>query len=116
LIGLSPGWIATTGVVSTLAIAAFLVLGYFLVRLELRRRKTRTSILLLAVGFVVLVLFYFKFLAPYASAAFGQTSSLALPLGLSYFAIRLIDVIFAARAGTLKEVSAIDLSSSASYL
>ena len=108
LIGLSAGWIATTGVVSALAIAAFLVLGYFLVRLELRRRKTRTSILLLAVGFVVLVLFYFKVLAPYASAAFGQTSSLALPLGLSYFAIRLIDVIFAARAGTLKEVGTIE--------
>jgi hypothetical protein len=47
-------------------------------------------------------LFYFKVLSPYASAAFGQTSSLALPLGLSYFGIRLIDVIFAARAGTLK--------------
>jgi hypothetical protein len=47
LIGLSAGWIATTGIVSALAIAAFLVLGYFLVKLELRRRKTRTSILLL---------------------------------------------------------------------
>jgi alginate O-acetyltransferase complex protein AlgI len=108
LIGLSAGWIATTGVVSALSIAAFLVLGYFLVRLELRRRKTRASILLLAVGFVVLVLFYFKVLAAYASAAFGQTSSFALPLGLSYFAIRLIDVIFAARAGTLKEVGTIE--------
>jgi alginate O-acetyltransferase complex protein AlgI len=108
LICLSAGWIATTGIVSALAIAAFLVLGYFLVRFEVRQRKTRASILLLAVGFVVLVLFYFKVLAPYASAAFGQTSSLALPLGLSYFAIRLIDVIFAARAGTLKEVGVIE--------
>jgi alginate O-acetyltransferase complex protein AlgI len=94
--------------VSALAIAAFLALGYFLVRLELRRREKRTSILLLAVGFVALVLFYFKVLSPYASAAFGQSSSLALPLGLSYFGIRLIDVIFAARAGTLKEVSIIE--------
>jgi alginate O-acetyltransferase complex protein AlgI len=108
LTGLSAGWIATTGVMSALAIAAFLVLAYFLVRLELRRRKTRTSILLAAVGFVVLVLLYFKVLAPYASTAFGQTSSVALPLGLSYFAIRLIDVIFAARAGTLKEVGTIE--------
>jgi alginate O-acetyltransferase complex protein AlgI len=108
LIGLSAAWIATTGVVSALAIAAFLALGYFLVRLELRRRETRTSILLLAVGFVALVLFYFKVLSPYASAAFGQMSSLAFPLGLSYFGIRLIDVIFAARAGTLKEVSAVE--------
>jgi alginate O-acetyltransferase complex protein AlgI len=108
LTGLSAAWIATTGVVSALAIAAFLALGYFLVRLELRGRETRTSILLLAVGSVALVLFYFKVLAPYASAAFGQTSSLALPLGLSYFGIRLIDVIFAARAGTLKEVSAVE--------
>jgi D-alanyl-lipoteichoic acid acyltransferase DltB (MBOAT superfamily) len=62
----------------------------------------------LAVGLVVLVLFYFKVLAPYASTAFGQTSSFALPLGLSYFTIRLIDVIFAARAGTLKEVGTIE--------
>jgi alginate O-acetyltransferase complex protein AlgI len=108
LIGLSATWIATTGVESALAIAAFLVLGYFLVRLELRRRETRSSILLLAIGFVALVLFYFKVLSPYASAAFGQTSSLALPLGLSYFGIRLIDVIFAARAGTLKAVSSIE--------
>jgi alginate O-acetyltransferase complex protein AlgI len=108
LIGLSSAWIATTGVVSALAIAAFLALGYFLVRLELRPRETPTSILLPAVGFVALVLFYFKVLAPYASAAFGQTSSLALPLGLSYFGIRSIDVIFAARARTLKQVSAIE--------
>ena len=108
LIGLSAAWIATTGAVSALAIAAFLALGYLLVRLELRRRETRASILLLAVGFVALVLFYFKVLSPYASAAFGQSSSLALPLGLSYFGIRLIDVIFAARAGTLKEVSIIE--------
>lgn len=108
LIGLSSVWIATTGVVSALAIATFLALGYFLVRLELRRRETRGSILLLAIGFVALVLFYFKVLAPYASAAFGQTSSLALPLGLSYFGIRLIDVIFAARAGTLREVNAVE--------
>jgi alginate O-acetyltransferase complex protein AlgI len=108
LIGLSAAWIATTGVVSALAIATFLAVGYLLVRLELRRRETRTSILLLAVGFVALVLFYFKVLAPYAAAAFGQTSPLALPLGLSYFGIRLIDVIFAARARALKQVSAIE--------
>ncbi len=45
-------------------------------------------------------------MAPYASVVFGQTSPLALPLGLSYFAIRLIDIMFAARARTLKAVSA----------
>ncbi len=108
LIALSSIWIATTGVMSTLAIAAFLVIGYFFVRLELERKGARNSVLLLVVGFVVLVLFYFKVLSPYASAAFGQTSSLALPLGLSYFGIRLIDLVFAARARTLKQLSAIE--------
>ncbi len=106
LTGFSAVWIATTGVASTLAIGAFLAIGYFLVRLELRQKATRSSILLVTIVFVVLVLFYFKVLAPYASVVFGQTSPLALPLGLSYFAIRLIDIMFAARARTLKAVNA----------
>jgi multisubunit Na+/H+ antiporter MnhB subunit len=79
-IRLSAGWTVTTGVVSAAAIVAFLILGYAPAKLEFLRRKTRTSSLLLAIGFVVLVLFYFKVLAPYASVAFGQTSSIALPL------------------------------------
>jgi alginate O-acetyltransferase complex protein AlgI len=108
LISLSATWIATTGAIAALAIAAFLIAGYCFVRLELHRKRTQTSILLLVTGFVVLTLLFFKVIAPYASAAFGQTSPLALPLGLSYFGIRLIDVIFAARARTLKTVSAIE--------
>jgi alginate O-acetyltransferase complex protein AlgI len=108
LIGLSAAWIATTGAASALAISAFLAIGYFLVRLELQQKSTHSSILLVATGFVVLVLFYFKVLAPYASTVFGQTTPLALPLGLSYFAIRLIDIILAARARTLKTVSAVE--------
>jgi alginate O-acetyltransferase complex protein AlgI len=108
MIGLSAVWIATTGAASALAIAAFLAIGYFLVRLELQQKTTHSSILLVASGFVVLVLFYFKVLAPYASTVFGQTTPLALPLGLSYFAIRLIDILFAARARTLKTVSALE--------
>lgn len=108
LITLSAIWIATTGAASAFAIAAFLAAGYFLVRLELARKDTAASGLLLVTGFVFMVLFYFKILAPHASAAFGQTSSLALPLGLSYFGIRLIDVIFAARARTLKDVGVIE--------
>jgi alginate O-acetyltransferase complex protein AlgI len=108
LIALSSVWIATTGAMSTLAIAVFLVIGYLFVRLELHREGARNSMLLLVVGFVVLVLFYFKVLSPYASAAFGQPSALALPLGLSYFAIRLIDLVFAARARTLKQLSAVE--------
>jgi D-alanyl-lipoteichoic acid acyltransferase DltB (MBOAT superfamily) len=108
LISLSATWIATTGAIAMLAIATFLTAGYCFVRLELHRKRTQTSILLPVTGFVVLTLIFFKVIAPYASAAFGQTSSLALPLGLSYFGIRLIDVIFAARARTLKTVSAIE--------
>jgi alginate O-acetyltransferase complex protein AlgI len=108
LIALSSIWIATTGVMSALAIATFLAVGYLFVRLELRREGTQNSILFLVIGFVVLVLFYFKALAPYATSVFGQTSTLALPLGLSYFGIRLIDVIFAARARTLTHLTAVE--------
>jgi alginate O-acetyltransferase complex protein AlgI len=108
LICLSAAWIATTGTVSALAIAVFLAIGYSFVRLELHRKGTQSSILLLVAGFVVLTLLFFKVVAPYASSAFGQTSPLALPLGLSYFGIRLIDIIFAARARTLKTSSAIE--------
>jgi alginate O-acetyltransferase complex protein AlgI len=108
LTSLSAAWIATTGAVSALAITAFLAIGYSLVRLELDRKDKQTSNLLLVTGFVVLVLFFFKVVAPYTSAAFGQTSPLALPLGLSYFGIRLIDIIFAARARTLKTLNPIE--------
>ena len=108
LIGLSASWIATTGAPSALAIAAFLAVGYLFVRLELRRGPTQGSALLPVTGLVVVVLLYFKVLAPYAAQAFGQLSSLALPLGLSYFSIRLIDLIFAARARTLKQVGAVE--------
>jgi hypothetical protein len=68
------------------------------VRLELRGDPAQGSVLLPVTGLVVVVLLYFKMLAPYAASPFGQLSSPALPLGLSYFSIRLIDVIFAARA------------------
>jgi alginate O-acetyltransferase complex protein AlgI len=108
LTSLSAAWIATTGTTSALAIAAFLAIGYSLVRLELHRKGKQTSNLLLVTGFVVLTLFFFKVVAPYTSAAFGQTSPLALPLGLSYFGIRLIDIIFAARARTLKTLNPIE--------
>jgi alginate O-acetyltransferase complex protein AlgI len=108
LVSLSALWIASTGMISALTIASFLVAGYFLVMLELKRASERSSGLLVVVGFVALALFYFKVLAPYGQAAFGQTTSLAAPLGLSYFGVRLIDVIFAARAKTVKELSPIE--------
>jgi alginate O-acetyltransferase complex protein AlgI len=107
LIGLSVAWIATTGIVSAFAISGFLGVGYFLIAVELRQKDSGAHRLSLVVGFVVLVLLYFKALAPYGSAAFGL-GSLGLPLGLSYFSVRLVDIIFAARARTLKQIGVVE--------
>jgi alginate O-acetyltransferase complex protein AlgI len=108
LVSLSSLWIASTGLISALEIGAFLAAGYFLAKFELHRTDTKASGLLFVVGFVVIVLFYFKVLAPYTQETFGQTTSLAAPLGLSYFGIRLIDVIFAARAKTIGALTVIE--------
>jgi hypothetical protein len=87
LIGLSAAWIATTGVVSALAIAAFLALGFFLVRLELRCRDANFDPIaghrIFRAGLIL-----FQGSRALRIGRFRQTSSMALPLGLSHFGIR----------------------------
>src|SRR5262249_43908917 len=77
----------------------FLVMGYALIRLELATVSTKLPTVTLACGLALLFPLYFK-IAP--SPAFGIP--LLLPLGLSYFCVRLVDLIFAARARTICDV------------
>ena len=87
LIGLSAAWIATTGVVSALAIAAFLALGFFLVRLELRCRDANFDPI---AGHRIFTRWSY-FISRFWRLTYRQISANVvdgLALGLSHFGIR----------------------------
>ena len=82
----------------------FVSSGYCIVAgLKKQSTKSKQKLYLLLL-MIILSLGFFKFGAPALSAAFANPGALsvALPLGISYLAIRLIDLCISAHSGTLK--------------
>ncbi len=107
-IGLS--WIAYTGLSGLIYSLIFIVCGYGVIRLIdiLENNKLRALVAAL-VGVALLVVFV-KFLAPLVTTAFANPGgfALALPLGVSYFAIRIVDLLLTAYSGALKKINFLD--------
>lgn len=107
LVLLGLAWVSITGWQGLLINAAFALGGYVLISRVRGAEARKPSTLLLAIVAVTLVLIFVKFVAPSVAAAFANPGgfALALPLGVSYFAIRIIDLVFTAHSGTLRPVS-----------
>lgn len=95
------GWTSPSG----LAVALMFVgVGYLGITAVARAPAGRRPLLLCVTGILLLVVLV-KFVAPLIASAFANPGnfSLALPLGVSYFAIRIVDLLLAANAGTLAD-------------
>ena len=105
LIGTGLAWIAYAGLSSLIADLAFLLAGYALFRWISRRRDGSFSALLAVLVAVGSGLFFVKFAAPALAGAFASSGAyFALPLGISYFAIRIADLLISGYSGVLRSV------------
>lgn len=114
-----PGWehrvliaggIAWIGFASLYGLAVtmiFVVAGYAAIRAVMSAPTNRGRLAISLIAGVALLIILFKFSGPVMAAAFANPGGmwLALPLGLSYLAIRLVDLLLAASAQTLRELT-----------
>ncbi|RUM98331.1 hypothetical protein EET67_06740 [Pseudaminobacter arsenicus] len=107
LVALGTAWIATTGIVGLTIAVAFVAGGYISVKWIARVTEKRSRALVAALVGVIAIISFVKFVAPQISAAFANPGGfwLALPLGVSYFAIRIVDLMLNAYGGTLKDLN-----------
>lgn len=107
LAGVGLAWIAWTGIIALVLSLAFALAGYAVIRGFERITNRRAKLLLLALSGIVLIILLVKFVGPYVSAVFANPGgfSFALPLGISYFAIRIVDLLLTAQAGPVKDLN-----------
>jgi len=85
----------------------FLSVGYILLTgLQSQTSKSANKLICVA-ALIILCLLFFKFGAPLILSAFANPGglSLALPIGISYLAIRLIDLCISAYSNALKDLT-----------
>lgn len=107
LISLGGFWLAYVSLVGAIIYILFLFVGYlFVAQLNVKKKK-RSKKLLYFIGLLISGLAFFKFGVPFLAPAFANPGQLpiALPLGLSYLVIRLIDLCLCANSGTLKNLN-----------
>ncbi len=106
------GWLLLFGWTGFLAFGAFLLAGYATVRWHVATKGTSSSAtvaaLLMAFG-----LFFVKIIAPLVAGSFANPGGfeLALPLGLSYLAIRIVDLLISLRARAIAPPSFLEYAS-----
>lgn len=106
-IALGLGWIATTGWFGFAINLAFALAGYGLYVWIARKPTEKLSAPFFAITCVAIALVFVKFVAPYISTSFGNPGGfwLVLPLGISYFAIRIVDLLLSAHSGAVASIS-----------
>ena len=99
LIALGSLWIAMTGWEGLLACYCFLAAGYLTVSI-VARTPGRHGVLTISLVSIIFFVAFIKFIGPAIAQSFANIGglSMALPLGISYFAIRLIDMVLSANA------------------
>tara|TARA_R110002124_G_scaffold55108_3_gene156066 strand:- start:866 stop:2482 length:1617 start_codon:yes stop_codon:yes gene_type:complete len=97
-------WIGVAGLSGLAVAVVFVVAGYFAITAVGAIKERRPRSLAAALVGVALLVMLLKFAAPVMASAFANPGGLwlALPLGISYLAIRLIDLILAAHARALR--------------
>lgn len=103
-------WIGIASLAGLVVAIAFVLVGYLVITGLSRVKDGRSRALAAAVAGVALIVALLKFAAPVMASAFANPGGLwlALPLGISYLAIRLIDLILAAHARALRGLTLID--------
>lgn len=88
-------------------IISFVITCFIFLRTLLKTKKNSTKIFLFSIAFVVSILFLVKLLIPVASPYFENPGSLplAVPLGFSYFIIKIIDLFIDAYKKNLNDLT-----------
>ena len=103
-------WIGVASLPGLIVAIAFVLAGFAVISALGRMKNGRSRALAAALAGVVLVVVLLKFAAPLMASAFANPGGLwlALPLGISYLAIRLIDLMLAAHARALRGLTLLD--------
>ncbi len=105
LIGIGTAFLLASGLASTLAVLALTVLGYLMLH-AIEDSRARKKQLVAALLLLVLAVFSTKILVAYAALPPGlDPFALAGPLGFSYAAIRIADLLIGASSGERQNLS-----------
>jgi len=100
LIGIGGAFLLASGPVSALSVLLLIVLGYLMLRAVEQGGSARKRRLLIALSLLILAVFSAKILMAYvALPPRFDPFALAAPLGFSYAAIRIADLLIAASSG-----------------
>ena len=107
LTSLGFAWIFVTSGFGLIADLLIATLGYVLISNVAGSVHKRIIQVVLPTIAVVVALGFVKFIAPNISGSFANPGGfwISLPLGVSYFAIRIVDLIYKANSGTLDKLS-----------
>jgi alginate O-acetyltransferase complex protein AlgI len=110
LIGIGLSWIAYASPLGLVVDIAFALLGYAIAQWLARQRQYNPPAIMTAVIVIGVGLLLIKNLAPVATTAFANPGGLpwGIPLGISYFAIRMIDLAFTASSGGIRKLKLLD--------
>ena len=107
LISLGLAWLIYVSPQGAAVFFGFLSFGYMLlIGLQNQEAKSANKLVWI-IALIILCLLFFKFGAPLILSAFSNPGglSLALPIGISYLAIRLIDLCLSAYSKALKDMN-----------
>jgi alginate O-acetyltransferase complex protein AlgI len=105
-IAVGAAWIGFAGVGGLLVVMLFIAISYLgILALKASENKTLRKLGVI-LTLVALALVFIKFVAPSIANAFANPGgfALALPLGISYFAIKLVDVLLNIYSGAKVEI------------
>ena len=107
LIILGLAWLIYVNPQGAALFFGFLSFGYILLTVLQDQAAKSANKLISIIALIILCLLFFKFGAPLILSAFANPGglSLALPIGISYLAIRLVDLCLSAYSNALKDLN-----------
>lgn len=110
LIGLGVSWIAYASPIGLAIDLVFALMGYGIAHWLARKGQYKPAAVMGAVLLIGIGLLLIKNFFPIATAAFANPGGLpwGIPLGISYFAIRMIDLAFTANSGGIQKLKPLE--------
>ena len=104
LAALGLGWVAYSGIAGLAVSLCFVLASYSAISFLQKIEKRNTRALVAIIFGIALFIMFVKFLAPLIADSFANPGgfALALPLGISYFVIKIIDLLLKANAKALE--------------